>query len=71
MSEQKKSTEEQVERIEAIRGSEVLGYEGSGREEHSGENSPKKPGNLDDEFADTARHEEPKGGLTPAPTCLA
>jgi hypothetical protein len=55
MSEHKKSTEEQVERIEAIRGSEVLGYEGSGREEHSGENSPKKPGNLTDDLADNQK----------------
>ncbi len=53
MSEPKKSTEEQIEKIEAIRGDEVLGYEGGGRGEHSGENSPKKPSSdLSDGFAD-------------------
>ena len=52
MSERKKSTEEQLEKIEAIRGSEVLGYEGAGREEHSGENAPTKSKNLKDELAD-------------------
>ena len=57
MSEQKKSTEEQVERIEAIRGNEVLGYEGSGREEHSGENSPKNSGSLSDDFADNKKED--------------
>ena len=50
--EKKRSTEEQVEKIEAIRGDEVLGYEGAGREEHSGENSPKQPKNLNEGFAD-------------------
>ncbi len=52
MSEEKKSTEEQMEKIDAIVGSEVLGYEGGGRGEHSGENSPTKPKNLRDELAD-------------------
>ncbi len=50
--EEKRPTEDQVEKIEAIRGSEVLGYEGGGRGEHSGENAPKKPSNLRDELAD-------------------
>ena len=39
---EKGATEEQMEKIEVIRGDEVLGYEGAGREEHSGENSPRK-----------------------------
>ena len=52
MSDENRSTEEQVERIEAIRGSEVLGYEGSGREEHSGENRPRESGDLKDDLAD-------------------
>ena len=52
MSDDKKSTDEQVERIETIRGSEVLGYEGGGREEHSGENRPKDSGDLKDGLAD-------------------
>ena len=40
MNDEKGATEDQVVRIETIKGDEVLGYEGSGREEHSGENSP-------------------------------
>ena len=51
-NDEKGATEAQVEKIEAIVGSEVLGYEGSGREEHSGENSPTKPKDLRDELAD-------------------
>ena len=39
-------------KIDVIRGSEVLGYEGAGREEHSGENSPDEPSDLDSELAD-------------------
>jgi hypothetical protein len=49
-----KSTEEQVERIEAIVGSDALGYQGSGREEHSGENSPKPSTSLTDDLADNS-----------------
>jgi hypothetical protein len=49
-----KSTEEQVERIEMIIGSESLGYEGRGREEHSGENSPSESKNLTDDMADNS-----------------
>jgi hypothetical protein len=53
MSEDEKgATEDEVEKIDAIKGSEVLGYEGSGREEHSGENSPRKGGKLTDDLAD-------------------
>jgi hypothetical protein len=52
MSDKPKSTEEQVEKIEAIIGSEALGYGGSGREEHSGENSPKPSKSLTDDLAD-------------------
>ena len=53
MSEDKRSTEEKMEKIEVIDGSEVLGYEGSGREEHSGENAPrKKSGDLTSNLAD-------------------
>lgn len=61
MSERKKSTEEQLEKIEAIRGSEVLGYEGAGREEHSGENSPTQPSTLKDELADNRPEDVSKG----------
>lgn len=47
-----KSTDEQVEKITVIKGSETLGYEGSGREEHSGENAPDDSGSLTDDLAD-------------------
>ena len=53
MSEDEKgATEDETEKIKVIRGSEALGYEGAGREEHSGENAPKKPENLTDDLAD-------------------
>jgi hypothetical protein len=52
MSDDKGATEDEIQKIEAIRGSEALGYEGAGREEHSGENSPKEPGDLRGELAD-------------------
>lgn len=49
---QQKSTEEQIEKIEVIKGTEVLGYEGAGREEHSGENAPEPTDGMSDELAD-------------------
>lgn len=52
MNDEKGATENEVEKIDAIRGTEVLGYEGAGREEHSGENSPAEPKTLKDELAD-------------------
>lgn len=52
MSDEKGATEDQVEKIDVIRGSEVLGYEGSGREEHSGENRPRPAKELSDDLAD-------------------
>jgi hypothetical protein len=53
MSEDEKgATEADMQKIDVIRGAEVLGYEGTGREEHSGENSPKKPSDARDELAD-------------------
>ena len=52
MDDEKGATEEEVEKIDVIRGTEALGYEGSGREEHSGENSPREPKDLRDELAD-------------------
>jgi hypothetical protein len=53
MSEDEKgATEEDNEKIQVIRGAEVLGYEGAGREEHSGENSPDKKNDPRDELAD-------------------
>jgi len=52
MNDEKGATEDEVEKIDVIRGSEVLGYEGSGREEHSGENAPRPSRDLDDDLAD-------------------
>lgn len=49
---EKGATESQVEKIQTIKGGETLGYEGSGREEHSGENSPRASKNLSDDLAD-------------------
>jgi hypothetical protein len=49
-----KSTEEQNEKITVIKGNESLGYQGSGREEHSGENSPKDSTSLTDDLADNS-----------------
>ena len=56
---EKGATESQVEKIDTIKGSEVLGYEGAGREEHSGENSPRQPEKLTDELADNRKGETP------------
>jgi hypothetical protein len=52
MNDEKGATEDEVEKIDVIRGTEALGYEGSGREEHSGENAPREPKDLSDELAD-------------------
>jgi hypothetical protein len=52
MNDEKGATEDEVEKIDTIRGTEVLGYEGAGREEHSGENAPTPPTDLSDELAD-------------------
>jgi len=52
MNDDKGATEEQMEKIKVIRGSEVLGYEGAGREEHSGENSPRETNDLKEGLAD-------------------
>lgn len=54
MSEEK-STEEQMQKIDAIVGDEVLGYEGGARGEHSGQETPDDdaaPGTLGDKLAD-------------------
>jgi hypothetical protein len=53
MSEDEKgATEADMQKIDVIRGAESLGYEGAGREEHSGENSPKQANDPRDELAD-------------------
>ncbi len=49
---EKGATENEVEKIDTIKGTEVLGYEGAGREEHSGENSPRESTKLTDDLAD-------------------
>jgi hypothetical protein len=49
----KGAVEEDVQRIDDIKGSEVLGYDGAGREEHSGQNTPEDPENPG--MADTDR----------------
>ena len=53
MSEDEKgATEADMQKIDVIRGAESLGYEGAGREEHSGENSPTRANDPRDELAD-------------------
>ena len=49
---EKGATEADMEKIDTIKGNEVLGYEGAGREEHSGENSPRESNKLTDDLAD-------------------
>jgi hypothetical protein len=51
-NDEKGATEEDMQHINVIRGAEALGYEGAGREEHSGENSPTKGKSQRDELAD-------------------
>lgn len=52
MDDEKGATEDKMQKIDVIRGSESLGYEGAGREEHSGENAPKPEKDLRDGLAD-------------------
>jgi hypothetical protein len=61
MNDEKGATEDEVEKIDVIRGTEVLGYEGSGREEHSGENTPRPSRDLRDDLADN-RPQDMDGG---------
>lgn len=49
--EEQGATEEQTEKIDAIVGDEVLGYDGSGREEHSGQPSVPNKERLTDALA--------------------
>lgn len=66
MNERPKSTEEQIEKIDVIDGAEVLGYEGSGREEHSGENAPRPSDGMKDDLADNAPQKDGVDPRTPA-----
>lgn len=50
-------TEEQCVKIEVIDAWDALGYRGVGREEHSGENSPVDPPDLQAELADNTRRQ--------------
>ena len=52
--EEQGAREEQTQKIDAIVGDEVLGYEGTARGEHSGQSSARqKPGDgLEDRLAD-------------------
>ncbi len=64
---EKGATEEDMQKIEVIRGAEVLGYEGAGREEHSGENSPVTPDDLRDELADNKPKDRGSSSSQPKP----
>ncbi|HVT02660.1 MAG TPA: hypothetical protein VHL58_04705 [Thermoanaerobaculia bacterium] len=48
----KGATEEQVQRIQAIKGSETLGNKGEAHEEHTGQNSPRRNPDPTDDLAD-------------------
>ena len=48
------ATEENVERIQEIHGSEVLGYKGEGREEHSGQTATNDLTEPNADLADNA-----------------
>jgi hypothetical protein len=52
MSDEKGATEDKNQKITTIKGDEVLGYEGQGREEHSGQNAPREQETLEEELAD-------------------
>lgn len=49
--EEQGATEEQTERIDAIVGDEALGYDGSGRGEHSGQESEPAEERATDQLA--------------------
>ncbi|HVR44995.1 MAG TPA: hypothetical protein VMS56_16305 [Thermoanaerobaculia bacterium] len=49
----KGAVESQMRRTRVIKGDEVLGYDGAGREEHSGQNSP----GSDDGLADNRKED--------------
>ena len=50
--EEQGATEEQTQKIDAIVGDEVLGYDGSGRGEHSGQASVPHEERIGDALAD-------------------
>lgn len=48
----KGATENEIDRIQDIKGSETLGYKGEAREEHSGQNSPREVPDPKGDLAD-------------------
>jgi len=48
----KGAVESEMQRIKTIKGGEVLGHEGEAREEHSGQNSPRKNPGMKGDLAD-------------------
>ena len=48
----KGAVESELVKINVIEGAEVLGYKGRGREEHSGENTPRSDDDIESELAD-------------------
>ena len=53
------ATEDKVERIQEIHGSEVLGYKGEGREEHSGQTATNDLSDPKDDLADNDLRQTP------------
>jgi hypothetical protein len=54
VADEKGAVESDMQNILVIDGSEVLGYFGEGREEHSGENAPRPSDGMKDDLADNA-----------------
>ena len=54
----KGATEEQMQKIDAIKGGEVLGYEGEAREEHSGQSKPRETPGLTGDLANNKPEEK-------------
>ena len=50
--EEQGAREDQMQKIDAIVGDEVLGYEGSGSPEHSGQTSSRSDDGFEDRLAD-------------------
>lgn len=55
----KGALEDDVQKIQEIHGSEVLGHEGEAREEHSGQNSPRSRHDATEDLADNAPGQMP------------
>jgi hypothetical protein len=59
-NDEKGATEEQTKKIDAIDVNDALGYEGSARGEHSGQNTPREKEKMSDHLADN-RPDQVKG----------